>query len=110
VTVQRQVLSNIWAAPKSDPLHPTTITSGAGRYFDIAWAPDGKILYASDASGSANIYEMDLKSMTSRALTEVGRNYAPVVSPDNRFMLFIPIVPACFKYGERNETAAIPPS
>jgi eukaryotic-like serine/threonine-protein kinase len=88
VTVQRQVLSNIWVAPKSDPLHPTAITSGAGRYFDITWAPDGRILYASDASGSANIYEMDLESTTSRALTDVGRNYAPAVSPDNRFIVF----------------------
>jgi eukaryotic-like serine/threonine-protein kinase len=88
VIVQRQVLSNIWAAPKSDPTHPTAVTSGAGRYFDIGWTPDGKILYASDASGSANIYEMDLETMTSRALTDVGRNYAPAVSPDGRFIAF----------------------
>ena len=88
VTVQRQVLSNIWAAPKSDPPHASPVTTGAGRYFDITWSPDGKILYASDASGSANIYEMDQETMTTRALTDVGRNYAPAVSPDNRFIAF----------------------
>lgn len=88
VTVQRQVLSNIWAAPKSDRLHASAVTTGAGRYFDITWSPDGKILYASDASGSANIYEMDLDTLTSRALTDVGRNYAPAVSRDNRFIVF----------------------
>jgi serine/threonine protein kinase len=88
VTVQRQVLSNIAAASKTDPLHPTSITSGAGRYFDLCWAPDGKIVYASDASGSAHIYEMDAQTMTTRALTDVGRNYAPAVSPDGRHIAF----------------------
>ena len=88
VTVQRQVLSNVWAAPKSDLVHPAAVTTGAGRYFDITWSPDGKILYASDASGSANVFEMDLETMTTRALTDAGRNYAPAVSPDNRFIAF----------------------
>jgi serine/threonine protein kinase len=88
LTVQRQVLSNIWATPNSNPLHGSSVTTGAGRYFDITWSPDRRILYASDASGSANIYEMDLETMTTRALTGVGRNYAPAVSPDNRFIAF----------------------
>ena len=88
VTVQRQVLSNIWAAPKSDPVHATPVTSGAGRYFDICWTPDGRVLYASDASGNAHIYELDLQGMTSKALTDVGRNYAPAVSPDGRSIAF----------------------
>jgi eukaryotic-like serine/threonine-protein kinase len=88
VTVQRQVLSNIVAAPKSDPIHPASITSGAGRYFDLCWTPDGKILYASDASGSAHIYEMDPQTMTTRALTDAGRNYAPAVSPDGQHIAF----------------------
>jgi len=88
VTVQRQVLSNIVAAPKHDPLHPASVTSGAGRYFDLCWTPDGKILYASDASGSAHIYEMDPQTMTTRALTDAGRNYAPAVSPDGQHIAF----------------------
>ena len=88
ITVQRQVLSNIWVAPKSDSVHPAAVTTGAGRYFDITWSPDGKILYASDASGNANIFEMDLETMNNRVLTDGGRNYAPAVSPDNRYLAF----------------------
>lgn len=88
LTIQRQVLSNIWASPKSVPLHAAPVTSGAGRYFDISWTPDGKILYASDASGNAHIYEMDLQGANSRALTDLGRNYAPTVSPDDRYIAF----------------------
>jgi serine/threonine protein kinase/Tol biopolymer transport system component len=88
VTVQRQVLSNIWAAPKTETTRATPVTSGAGRYFDITWAPDGKIIYASDASGSAHIYEMDPGNLTAKILTDVGRNYAPAVSPDGRYIAF----------------------
>jgi len=87
LTIQRQVLSNIWTAANPQAA-PTAITSGAGRYFDLCWAPDGKILYASDASGSANIYEMGADGSNIKALTDAGRNYAPAVSPDGRFIAF----------------------
>jgi len=87
LTIQRQVLSNIWTAANPQAA-PTAITSGAGRYFDLCWAPDGKILYASDASGSANVYEMGADGSNIKALTDAGRNYAPAVSPDGRFIAF----------------------
>ena len=67
----------------------TQITSGLGRYFDLSWAPDGKILYASDASGSADIYEIAADGSHVKQLTSsMKRNYAPAVSPDNRFIVF----------------------
>ena len=89
VTTQTQTLANIWVAPKGDSAHTTQITSGLGRYFDLSWAPDGKIVYASDASGSADIYEIGANGANVRQLTSgVKRNYAPAVSPDNRFIVF----------------------
>ena len=88
VTVQRQVVSNIWAAPKAEPNRVAAVTTGAGRYFDTCWTPDGKIIYASDASGSANIYETDLQGSNSRNLTDAGRNYGAAVSPDGRHIAF----------------------
>jgi Tol biopolymer transport system component len=87
VTVQTQTLSNIWVGAKGDVAHQTQITSGLGRYFDLSWAPDGKIVYASDASGSADIFEVAASGGAIRQLTSgMNRNYAPVVSPDNRFI------------------------
>lgn len=88
VTIQRQVLSNIGAAPKTDATHGAPVTSGIGRYFDVCWTPDGKIMYASDASGSANIYEVQADGSNTKILTDVGRNYAPAVSPDGRYIVF----------------------
>ncbi|HTG94813.1 MAG TPA: hypothetical protein VL866_19610, partial [Pyrinomonadaceae bacterium] len=89
VTVQTQTLSNLWVGRKDDPNQSTQITSGFGRYFDLSWAPDGKIIYASDASGSADIYEMSHDGATVKQLTSgMKRNYAPSVSSDNRFIAF----------------------
>src|SRR5262249_37961452 len=64
------------------------ITSGAGRFFDLSWTADGKILYASDASGSADIWEMNADGSDQKQLTAgVGRNYAPVASPDGHYVV-----------------------
>lgn len=89
ITIQTQTLSNIWMLPKGDTTQATQVTSGVGRYFDIAWAPDGKIVYASDASGSADLFEMTANGSEVRQLTSgMKRNYAPAISPDNRFIVF----------------------
>ena len=88
VTTQTQTLSNIWNVPKGDTTRGTQITPGLGRYFDLSWAPDGKIVYASDASGAADIYEVSPDGTNVRQLTSnAKRNYAPVVSPDNRYIV-----------------------
>jgi eukaryotic-like serine/threonine-protein kinase len=88
VTTQTQTLANIWVAPKGETAHATQITSGLGRYFDLSWAPDGKVVYASDASGSADIYEITANGAVRQLTSDVKRNYAPSVSPDNRFIAF----------------------
>jgi serine/threonine protein kinase/Tol biopolymer transport system component len=88
VTTQTQTLSNIWNVPKGDSTRGTQITPGLGRYFDLSWAPDGKIIYASDASGAADIYEVSPDGTNVRQLTSnAKRNYAPVVSPDNHYIV-----------------------
>jgi serine/threonine protein kinase/Tol biopolymer transport system component/Tfp pilus assembly protein PilF len=89
LTVQGQTFTSVWVAPKGDPNHPFQITSGAGRYVDLTWMPDGKILYASDASGTADIWEMEADGSGQKQLTPgAGRNYAPVSSPDGKYILF----------------------
>ncbi len=89
VTVQRQTLINIWLAPKMTPDRPTQLTTGAGRYFDLAWTPDGRVLYASDASGSADIWERQTTSTEQLQLTAgASRNYGPAAAPDGSFVVF----------------------
>jgi serine/threonine protein kinase/Tol biopolymer transport system component len=88
VTLQTQTLARIWVLKKGES-KPTPITSGTSRYFDLCVTPDKKLVYASDASGMADVFEVDLRGGDPRQLTsEGGRNYAPVVSPDNRYLVF----------------------
>jgi serine/threonine protein kinase/Tol biopolymer transport system component/Tfp pilus assembly protein PilF len=89
VTVQRQVLINIWLAPKAAPDRPVQLTTGAGRYFDLSWTPDGRVLYASDASGSADIWERHTTNPEQTQLTAgASRNYGPAAAPDGSFVVF----------------------
>jgi serine/threonine protein kinase/Tol biopolymer transport system component len=88
VTVQTQTISRLWLLRKNES-RPVPIGSGTSRYYDVSTAPDDKILYASDASGIADIFEMAATGGDERPLTSAGgRNYAPVVSPDNRYVVF----------------------
>lgn len=88
VTVQRQTLSRLWSLRKGET-KATAIAPGTSRYFDLCATPDQKLIYASDASGMADIYEIGTAGGDPRPITsEGGRNYAPVVSPDNRYIAF----------------------
>ncbi|MFL6337315.1 MAG: protein kinase domain-containing protein [Pyrinomonadaceae bacterium] len=87
--VQSQTLTTVFLAPAGDYARKTQITSGAGRYVDLAWTPDGRVLFASDASGNSDIWEMAADGSGQVQLTAgAGRNYAPVSSPDGRYVLF----------------------
>jgi eukaryotic-like serine/threonine-protein kinase len=88
VTVQTQTLSRLWLLRRNES-KPTPIGSGTSRYYDLLVAPDDKIVYASDASGIADIFEMASTGGDERQLTSAGgRNYGPAVSPDNRYVVF----------------------
>jgi serine/threonine protein kinase/Tol biopolymer transport system component/tetratricopeptide (TPR) repeat protein len=87
--VQSQTLTTVFLAQAADYARPTQVTSGAGRYVDLSWTPDGRVLFASDASGNADIWEMGPDGSGQLQLTAgAGRNYAPVSSPDGRYVLF----------------------
>jgi serine/threonine protein kinase/Tol biopolymer transport system component len=89
VSVQIQRLSNLWLSKSAKDYSATQITPGAGTYYDLAWTTDGHILYASDSSGSSDIWEMELDGTNQKQLTAgAERNYAPSVSPDGRYIVF----------------------
>ena len=69
--------------------HPLQVTAGSGRYFDLCWTSDAHILYASDATGSADLWVMNANGSGQRQiLAGAGRNYAPTASPDSRAIAF----------------------
>jgi serine/threonine protein kinase/Tol biopolymer transport system component/tetratricopeptide (TPR) repeat protein len=89
VSVQSETHSNIYVAKKGELSRPVQLTPGSGRYFDLSWTPDGHILYASDATGSADLWVMNADGTGERQLTfGTGRNYAPAASPDSKSLTF----------------------
>lgn len=89
VTVQEGRASNIWLAPGGETGRGRQITSRAVKYFGLSWTPDGKLVYASDASGNWDIWIMGPDGGDGRQLTvNSNANLLPSVSPDGRYILF----------------------
>jgi Tol biopolymer transport system component len=93
ITVQAERESNIWVTPSGDSEHLQQITS-RGNLYDgqdgISWTPDGKIVYASNASGNGDIWIMNADGNGQRKLTDDSHSDGwPVVSPDGRYIIFV---------------------
>jgi eukaryotic-like serine/threonine-protein kinase len=91
VTVKSDQVSNIWVAPSDKASRPSQITySKFDGVEGISWTPDGKIVYASEASGKLDLWLMEAKGTAQKQLTaDAGNNRRPSVSPDGGYVVFI---------------------
>jgi Tol biopolymer transport system component len=74
VVVQTDQVMNLWIAPKGEEKRARQITSGrsdGGR--GLAWTTDGKLIYASDATGSWQLWVTDAEGGAPRQLTTDSR-------------------------------------
>lgn len=86
---QTDAITNLWLAPRNDPNRARQITFGAGKYSQISWTPDGKIVYATTAAGSGDIWMMNADGSDQKQLTSsTGVSIYPAVSPDGRYIIF----------------------
>jgi serine/threonine protein kinase/dipeptidyl aminopeptidase/acylaminoacyl peptidase len=100
VTVQGDWSSNIWTAPANELDRAHQITSGkleggannlppAGTT-NLAWTPDGRLVYTSMASGNLNVWIMNQDGTTPQQLTtDPSIDWMPAVSPDGRQIVFV---------------------
>ena len=91
VTVQSEQVSNIWIAPNDDARRARQVTH---TKFDgvegISWTPDGKIVYASGASGNLDLWMVEPTGTGQKQLTaDAGNNSLPSVSSDGRYVVFM---------------------
>ena len=88
-TVQFEELTSIWVAPSAEPGRAVKVTSGSNDTFaGLGWTPDGKIIYASNRSGTGHLWTAELNSIRQQLLFSEAANRSPVASPDGRYIVF----------------------
>ncbi len=89
-TVQSNRVSNIWVAPGLDAERAQQIMNESSWGYGLAWTPDGRIVYSSNASGKQDIWIVNADGTGQRQLTDnAGLNLYPAVSPDGRTIVFV---------------------
>lgn len=92
-SLQVKQISNVWLMPANDPSRLRQITFGAGGYRGrLAWTPDNRILYDSEAGNAAAISIMDADGGNQRLLSGelTGRAYVSnaTMTADGRYIVF----------------------
>ena len=89
VTVQADAVANLWVAPDGDAARARQITTGSGRYDQVSLAPDGRLVYISNAGGTVDVWLMDPDGKNQKQLTsDAGVNVFPAASADGRYVVF----------------------
>ena len=87
--VQDHSISSIWVAPEDDANRAQQIASDVGWITEMAWTPDGRIVYRSNAGGSAEIWVMNADGSNPKQLTvDAHASRGLTVSLDNRYIFF----------------------
>ncbi|MEO8574441.1 MAG: hypothetical protein ABI481_10765, partial [Pyrinomonadaceae bacterium] len=90
--VQRTRLSNIWIAPNADASRAFQVKAGGTNQEGtdgLSWAPDGRIVFYSKASGNDDIWIMNGDGSNVKQLTvDAGTNYGLKVTPDGKYIIF----------------------
>ncbi len=92
VTVQNDLVANLWVSPVDQPAEARQITSGAARRdgaSGLCWMPDGRIVLSSAASGALELFMTNADGSEARQLTsDRGVATFPRACPDGRTILF----------------------
>lgn len=93
ITVQLELTSGLWIAPAENPSAAAQVTAGTldrqDGYYGLSVAPDGRLIYVSDRSGKRDLWSINADGTGLRQLTDGShRDFAPVVSPDGRYIVF----------------------
>ena len=87
--VQDHSVSNIWVAPGGKADQAKQIASESGWIQEMAWTPDGRIVYRSNAGESSEIWVMNADGSNPKQLTVGARaNHGLTVSADGRYIFF----------------------
>jgi serine/threonine protein kinase/Tol biopolymer transport system component len=87
--VQDQSVSSIWVAPNADAGRAQQIASDTSSSEDVAWTPEGRIVYRSNVGDSAEIWVMNADGSNAKQVTSGARvSGGLTVSPDGHNIFF----------------------
>ena len=93
VAIRNERKAAIWTMALNSPAAATAITADAAAdegAQGIAWAPDGRIVYTTEASGNPDIWIMNADGSRRVQLTSAaGLDISPRVTGDGRFIVFV---------------------
>ena len=95
-TVQSQGLVNLWVVPDGDAKKAVRLPTGnVSNFFtstgsNVAWAPDGRIVYVSNEGGNADVWIANMDGSNRKQLTAgIKTDVSPVVTADGRYVVFV---------------------
>ncbi|HJR59928.1 MAG TPA: protein kinase [Vicinamibacterales bacterium] len=93
VCVRNERRATIWTMPFDDPSNPVPVTTEASAddgTQGISWTPDGRLVYATEASGNPDIWIMAADGSRRVQLTSnPGQDVFPRVTYDGRYIVFV---------------------
>lgn len=94
-TVQAHGLVNIWVAPEGDAEKAIRLPTGNVSWYaatgnNVTWTRDGRLVFVSNEGGKADIWIGNPDGSNRKQLTtNNAMNFAPVVSADDRYIVFV---------------------
>jgi Tol biopolymer transport system component len=93
VSIRHERRFTVWTMPLDDPSKAVAVTaeaSGDEGARGLEWAPDGRIVYTSEASGNLDVWIMNADgSRRVQLTTNPGLDVSPRVTPDGRQIVFV---------------------
>ena len=91
LTLNVEETSSIWRiSPEGENQFTPLNVSQKKGVSEIAWKPDGKLVYTVSEGEDMNLWMQDADGKTTRQLTyEHNKNFRPTISPDERHIVFV---------------------
>jgi Tol biopolymer transport system component/DNA-binding winged helix-turn-helix (wHTH) protein len=89
LTSQVEAHTEVWSMTGNGPANQILSIKDSGRV-ELAWTPDHRIVFTSEANGDPNIYVLNADGSNTHQITnDPFEKRSPTVSPDGRYIAFV---------------------